>query len=259
MNKLAKIIAAMALVGMGATIHYASRTPQPQTEKINTVSPQKPATIDDYVLEAVMQIESNGNPRAERYESHVQDTSYGLMQILGNTARELEKKYADLPRLGTTPQELRESLFNPEINKQYGKRLLDQHGARYQDFSLAVAAYNAGHLAPRNARVQQQLNDLLQTSLDVDGSLGPKSKEVVIKFQQMYNLNHPETPLEVDSKLGNKTYAAIQQVWQQKFPGKENPKGIIPQNGITPRHVKKFEKILDALLSKGSQLAVSRK
>ncbi len=60
--------------------------------------------------------ESSGNPQAFREEPQINDASYGLMQILWQTAQSImNRKEFDLPKL-ESPQEL----FNPRINLLYG-------------------------------------------------------------------------------------------------------------------------------------------
>ena len=189
--------------------------------------------LSDYV-NAVIEIESNGNPDAERYESHLNDTSYGLGQILTGTAKDLEKRHPDLPRLGKNPAK---SLKNPEINRAYTETLFREEFNFYKDPYLAVAAYNSGHLTPRNARIQEMFNELYGTQLVTDGRLGKKSKEVIKRFQKDHDLS-------VDGIIGLITYARLQEVYAGKFPDKPNPAGIIPENKYTPNHVEKFRKAL---------------
>ncbi|MBS3144822.1 DUF1615 family protein [Candidatus Woesearchaeota archaeon] len=252
--KMYGLVAAL-VVGGGITLLH-DLPGKRQIEK-TSVEQQKnnymPTTIDQYVVNAIIQIESHGNPKARRYEPHINDTSYGSMQILTQTARVLEKKHEDLPRLGTTPEEIKQSLLQPEINRAYGERLLQDNFAFYGNVSLAVAAYNSGRLAPKNARIQQQLNDLLGTALQLDGDLGRESRRAIVQFQEIYNEENPENLLAVDGKLSDVTYQALQQVWQKNFPTKENPKGIVPQNNRTPYHMQKFMQTLEEIvLSKGS-------
>jgi hypothetical protein len=196
-------------------------------------------TINDYI-KAIFTIESSNNPRAERFEKHLNDTSYGLGQILTKTAKYYEKKHPTLSRLGETNSEVKESLMCPNINAEYTRFIYQDLLKRYQgDPFLAVAAYNAGPLAPRNARVQQQLNDIYNTNLKTDGSMGKETKSAIRRFQK-------ENGLKVDGILGNNTYKLIQRTWEEKFPGKDNRIGIIPQNNYTPNHVRKFKYILES-------------
>src|SRR3989344_5199894 len=134
-------------------------------------------SMDDYI-DTIIQIESGGNPNASRYEAHIDDTSYGLGQLLTKTAKDLESRHPELPRLGKTPQEIKANLTNPKINRQYTQALFTDEMIAYdEDPRVAVAAYNAGHYAPVYARCQEQLNDLYKINLTPDGSIGPESPE----------------------------------------------------------------------------------
>tara|TARA_Y100000310_G_scaffold345673_1_gene468103 strand:+ start:9871 stop:10638 length:768 start_codon:yes stop_codon:yes gene_type:complete len=194
--------------------------------------------IPDEFIEANIYSESGGDSNAERYEAHINDHSYGLMQILTETAREISKRNPDLPSLDLnldediTQEEVKTSLLNPQINILYGTRLLEEEFDRYGSLELAVAAYNAGSRAPRNALTQFQLNEVYQENLDTDGSIGPLSKEVVSRFQEQYEL-------DMDGIPGPKTRAKLNEVYREMFPNQKLPSGLIPQNGITPRHVRK--------------------
>ena len=167
--------------------------------------------IPQEFIDAVIYAESNGNPNAERYEAHVDDTSYGLMQLLTNTARGISKRNSDLPSLDlnsdgtTTYNEVKTSLLNPETNVKYGTRLLEDEFEKYGSLELAVAAYNAGSTAPRNALVQFQLNEIFKDTLDMDGKIGPLSKKSVRNFQDKYGL-------EVDAIPRSNTTANLNEV-----------------------------------------------
>ncbi len=193
-------------------------------------------SIDEHV-NAIIEIESNGDERAERYEAHLDDYSYGLGQLLTRTAKELEARYSELPRLGNSIDEIRENLFNSNVNRQYTRKLFEKEFDFYSDPYLAVAAYNAGHFAPRNARCQEQLNEIYGTNLARDGVFGEKSKEVLKRFQRDYEL-------EIDGRFGEQSYRKLQEVWRERNPGKENLIGIIPKNRYTPVHVEKFKRAL---------------
>lgn len=81
---------------------------------------------------AIIGTESAGNPRAYRYESHINDASRGLMQMLYSTARSLG--YKGPPR----------GLYNPDISIKYGTKFLRMLYNRYGNWLDAIAAYNAG-------------------------------------------------------------------------------------------------------------------
>lgn len=66
------------------------------------------------VLEAHVMVESTGRPMAFRYEPAKQDGSFGLLQVMGNTARNL-----GLPQ-GTAEA----SLCDPYVGLDYGMKAL---------------------------------------------------------------------------------------------------------------------------------------
>ncbi len=193
-------------------------------------------SLNDYI-DAVIQIESGGNPRAARYERHLGDWSYGLGQLLTRTARDIERRHPNLPRLGNTPNQIKNALFNPEVNRAYTKTLFKEELDFYSDPFLAVAAYNSGHLTPRNARCQEQLNDLYNINLTTDGIIRRESRRVVKRFQN-------DNRLQADGCLGPTTHRVLQSVWTRNYPGQPNPLGIIPINKYTPNHVRKFKRAL---------------
>lgn len=107
---------------------------------------------------AIVQVESAGNPFAMRYEpaffsryvvgkghlvyppcsrateEQLRAMSFGLMQIMGQTAREMGFEGPFLTEL-----------LDPTINLDWGCRKLAQQIKRYKgDVESAVAAYNAG-------------------------------------------------------------------------------------------------------------------
>lgn len=189
-------------------------------------------TTSDY-LDAIVQIESKGNPHAQRYESHMRDTSYGLGQILTKTARELEGRHPELPRLGDT---IESRLCDPRVNLAYTGALFEDLMARYNDPLLAVAAYNAGPHAPFVASCQTMLNTVCDTSLDCDGANGTQTRFYLTSFQE-------EAGIRNDGKTGPESWNALAQAYE-KETGKKAPRAVIPRNGMTPRHVLKFIKAL---------------
>jgi soluble lytic murein transglycosylase-like protein len=107
--------------------------------------------LDPDLIEAFCMTESSGNPQAVRYEPgfykryimpmHLEEkegkgraTSYGLMQIMGEVAREYGFK-DDFERL-----------FNPEIGLEYSLKHLKRFIKKYESKGIdyAMAAYNAG-------------------------------------------------------------------------------------------------------------------
>lgn len=117
--------------------------------------------IDCNLIRAVIMIESSGNPTAVRFESHwhlyncpqayseklgitreeeerMQATSWGLMQVMGATARDL----------GLTDNI--EMLNVPQIGVFYGCKKLKQLFQRYPDEDQVVSAYNQGNARMAN-------------------------------------------------------------------------------------------------------------
>lgn len=85
------------------------------------------------LIMAVIAQESSFNPLAQRYEKSINDTSYGLMQILYNTAK--------LCGFKGYPEEL----FNIDTNINYGTIYLRDKYKKYnQNLQYTVSAYNAG-------------------------------------------------------------------------------------------------------------------
>ncbi len=196
-------------------------------------------TIPANLTGAVCWQESRFDPDAERPEPDKKDASYGLMQILTKTARELDKKYPNLPSLDRnldgiiTDKEVKDSLKNPFLNLRYGVRILEEGQERYGALDLSVAAYNAGPETPGNAAVQYQFNKVRETNLGCDGILGTESKKVIRPFQRDYGL-------DVDSIAGEETKSTLKKLYQSKFK-RDPPKGLIPRNrnDATKKHVDK--------------------
>lgn len=88
--------------------------------------------LDPALIAAVIEKESNWDPKAYRYESHLGDASYGLMQTLSGTARGMGFK-------GTN-----EGLYDPAVSIHYGSKYLSQQIKAFGTVDLGLAAYNAG-------------------------------------------------------------------------------------------------------------------
>lgn len=111
--------------------------------------------VDRALLQAVVVVESGGNPRAESRRG-----ARGLMQLMAGTARELGVKDAFDP------------LENVLAGARYLKRMLVAHGG---DERLALAAYNAG---PGNVRRHngvppfRETHNYIERVLDIRKRLG---------------------------------------------------------------------------------------
>jgi hypothetical protein len=112
--------------------------------------------LNPILVSAIIDVESAGNVYSCRFEPGypflyepqemgelsktsfatecvLQRCSFGLMQVMGSTARELGLR-APLP-----------TLFEPEVGIEYGCRYLRKQMTRYGDrMQAAIAAYNAG-------------------------------------------------------------------------------------------------------------------
>lgn len=107
----------------------------------------------EIILCAVMATESGGRTNAERYEKHLNDWSFGPMQILTATAASANKQGPPLfsalkpvPR-GGDPRAWRVVLADPEVSLRLAARLLRKANARWRlkgDPILLYACYNAG-------------------------------------------------------------------------------------------------------------------
>jgi hypothetical protein len=238
-NRYIGAIALAAGMGLSSNDILSQSLPQRKTlEKVLETERKLPKEFIDAVITA----ESGGNPNAKRYEPRIDDTSYGLMQILTQTARGLDRKYTDIPTLdlnsdgNTTNEEVKQALLNPEINLSYGKRFLAENLEMYGTLELAAAAYNAGPKAPTNAEAQHKINLLLGTNLDTDGVIGPLSKKAIKKFQEKHSL-------QVDGIPGKNTQEKLDELFMEKFPHENMKKGRIPQNKRTPGYVDKVMNI----------------
>jgi soluble lytic murein transglycosylase-like protein len=85
--------------------------------------------LDAELVEALVEAESSGNPRAV---SRAQ--AYGLMQVRVPTAR-------DMAGRDVTVEELFDPVVNVDLGCRYLRRMLDRYGG---DVRLALMAYNAG-------------------------------------------------------------------------------------------------------------------
>jgi len=108
---------------------------------------------DPRLLEAQAMVESSGLPRAFRYEPAKQDASFGLMQVLGTTAR----------RLGLPSTQAEASLCDAAVGIEYGMKALmdivhwvggecaqDRAGGAYKTLSLPLPAHVRTVLARYN-------------------------------------------------------------------------------------------------------------
>lgn len=106
-----------------------------------------PATLDPIIAEmsakygiepawikAHIKAESNWDVNASRFEAHKSDASWGLMQVMLATGKEV---LGD-PNLTIT------RLTQPRVNIEIGTKFLKQLWTRFGNMRDAIAAYNAG-------------------------------------------------------------------------------------------------------------------
>ena len=91
--------------------------------------------VEPALIKAVIKNESNWDVNASRYEAHLKDSSWGLMQVLLKTGKwMLEDDSLTISQL-VTPR------VNLKAGTKYLRYQLDRYGNRIKD---ALAAYNAG-------------------------------------------------------------------------------------------------------------------
>ena len=117
------------------------------------------------IIMAICQIESAFNPWARRYEPRIGDASYGLMQLLSGTARDLGYTgpcFPNMPNLSdvhNNPSLALNTLYDPALNIDYGMSYLSQgwemleHAfGRPPTLSELFAGYNEGYGAAARGR-----------------------------------------------------------------------------------------------------------
>lgn len=117
--------------------------------------------LDFWTLVAQVEKESSGNPEAKRLEEHYrwfyppgstptgdefefQRTSWGLLQIMGATARELGYRAPAMPWPASPLKN------DPATALDLGCGYLTRMLRRWGNIHAALSAYNAGHPTPDN-------------------------------------------------------------------------------------------------------------
>ena len=91
--------------------------------------------VDPNLVKGLIKQESNWDVNASRYEAHLKDSSWGLMQVLLQTAKET------LGNTGLTISQLISPETNIAAGTAYIAKQLSRYGGNVRD---AIAAYNAG-------------------------------------------------------------------------------------------------------------------
>ena len=76
--------------------------------------------VSPFFATVIASIESSFKPKAFRAEPHINDASYGLMQTLWRTAKDMESKGYNAFRLNE-----REDLYRAEVSMYYGMAYID--------------------------------------------------------------------------------------------------------------------------------------
>ncbi len=97
--------------------------------------------VEPALIKAFIQNESRWDVNASRYEPHLKDSSWGLMQVLLKTAKWMMNDASlTIPQL-VTPK------VNIEVGTRYIKYQLKRYGGNIKD---AIAAYNAGSVRKKS-------------------------------------------------------------------------------------------------------------
>jgi len=102
--------------------------------------------VEPALIKAIIKTESNWDVNASRYEVHKTDSSWGLMQLMLATARNV----LGIKDLTTT------QVINPRINIEAGTKLMAENLNRWGNMRDAIAAYNAG--SPRLGKDGKYVN-----------------------------------------------------------------------------------------------------
>lgn len=121
--------------------------------------------VEPALIKAHIKAESNWDVNASRFEAHKTDASWGLMQLMLATAREVLSD----PNLTTT------QLIQPRVNIEAGTRYIAQQLKRYgNNVKSAIAAYNAGsaRFTKDGKYINQPYVDKVVSNLEMYKKLG---------------------------------------------------------------------------------------
>lgn len=134
--------------------------------------------IEPAWVKAHIQAESNWDVNASRFEAHKKDASWGLMQLLLSTARDVLGNN----QLTTT------QLIQPRVNIEAGTKFLSQLWRRFGNMRDAIAAYNAGspRIDPKTGKyVNQSYVDKVTKNYNLYKTLGTTAGNVAIKVTEV--------------------------------------------------------------------------
>ena len=135
--------------------------------------------VDPNFVKATIKQESNWDVNASRYEQHLGDTSWGLMQVLLKTAKST---------LGNDKLTIQD-LLRPEINIEAGTKFLGILLNRTGNQSDASAAYNAGSVKMNDGKyVNQDYVDGVRRYYAMYSTLGPAASLFVTQSNPIVSL-----------------------------------------------------------------------
>jgi soluble lytic murein transglycosylase-like protein len=130
--------------------------------------------VEPALIKAHIKQESNWDVNASRFEPHLNDSSWGLMQVLLTTAKEI---------LGSTSLTASQ-LLDPRVNIEAGTAYIAKNMKRYGGaISDVIAAYNAGSarfLKNGYTYINQDYVDKVWKNYTLYKSLGTKIADVAI-------------------------------------------------------------------------------
>jgi soluble lytic murein transglycosylase-like protein len=132
--------------------------------------------IEPTWIKAHIKAESDWDVNASRFEAHKGDASWGLMQLLLSTAREVLNN----PNLTTT------QLINPRVNIEAGTKYLSQLWGRFGNMRDTIAAYNAGspRLNAQGKYINQDYVDKVTKNYNRYKALGTTAGNVAINVEE---------------------------------------------------------------------------
>lgn len=139
--------------------------------------------VEPALIKAHIKQESNWDVNASRFEAHKNDASWGLMQLLLATAKEVLGN----PNLTIT------QLIQPRVNIEAGTKFIAYNLRRFGNMRDAIAAYNAGspRLNAQGKYVNQEYVDRVTKNYEVYKSLGT-SRVAEVAIDTAVTLESPD-------------------------------------------------------------------
>jgi soluble lytic murein transglycosylase-like protein len=143
----------------------------PESLEALVVRIAKQYNVPQSLVKAVIKQESNWDVNASRYETHLNDTSWGLMQVLLKTAKDT---------LGNSDLTIQQ-LIDPTTNITAGTMYLGKLWTQWGNIKDAIAAYNAGspRLDKNGKYVNAEYVDNVYRYFLMYDTLGPAASLIV--------------------------------------------------------------------------------